>query len=85
MPPALNELTHRPNGWGRERSPLGPEVLNHLINNFAELRVKANRIVAVDPGDEIGAPTDVRAVLIAPFDHLWKESLSLTSPPQSLA
>lgn len=40
---------------------------DHLIDQFTELCIKANGVITVYPGDEIGALTDMGLILRAPF------------------
>jgi hypothetical protein len=54
-----NHLTHRPNRRRGEGTTFGHEVLDNVIDNFAQFGVKTHRVVAVDARDQIGTSTNV--------------------------
>jgi len=64
---SLKHLHHRSGSRREEFSVLFLEVVDDLLNDFAEFLVDLNWIVAVDSGDEVGTFADVDLILVAPL------------------
>jgi hypothetical protein len=64
----LQDFHHRSNFRGRKLSSRLLEVIDDILNDFAQLPVNLDGIVAVDAGNEIGTFADVDLILVAPFD-----------------
>ena len=63
----LGYFRHRPRSRGRKFPPYLLKVIYDLLNDFPKLLVNLDRIVTVNPSDQIGALANVNLVLVAPL------------------
>jgi hypothetical protein len=64
----LGNFLHRSRFWGWKSSAFGFEVADDLVDYLAEFGIKPNRVVTVNPGDQVGALADVDLILRAPLN-----------------
>jgi len=62
-----SDFLHGPRSWRWERLSLSGEMLDDLFDSAAEIFIERDRIVSVNPRDQIRAAADVGMVFIAPF------------------
>src|SRR4051812_42237449 len=64
----LGHFHHRPRSRGWKFPPCLLKMIKDLLNDFSKLLVNRDRIVTVNPSDEIGTLPNVSLVLVAPLD-----------------
>ena len=81
----LADFLHWACSWWRKCSAFVLKVVDNIVNHFEQLNIELNRIIAVDPRDQVGTPPDIGLIFFTPFNPFMKPIRRLHCCTRSIA